>query len=164
MKCFLVFSGGIKWEFLLIFIFIIDYQIKWDLINPFLPNVSFDSHESIRKPKVFWCFQWIQKKTMGRKGLRIGNIRNCDCFKWKCFNSNDYVRNVELVLMSRIEESEALIRSSKAVVRRCSIIKVFLETSQNSQENAGARDSFLIELFLQNTSSGCFWKLFCKIL
>ena len=112
MKCFLVFSGGIKWEFLLIFIFIIDYQIKWDLINPFLPNVSFDSHESIRKPKVFWCFQWIQKKTMGRKRLRIGNIRNCDCFKWKCFSSNDYVRNVELVLMSRIEESEGVIRST----------------------------------------------------
>ena len=45
--------------------------------------------------------------------------------------------------------------------QRCSIKKVFLEISQNSQENTYARVSFLItlqawDLFLQNTSDGCF--------
>ena len=34
----------------------------------------------------------------------------------------------------------------KAVVRRCSVKKVLLEISQNSQENTCARDSFLIKL------------------
>ena len=34
----------------------------------------------------------------------------------------------------------------EAVVRRCSVKKVFLEISQNSQENACFRDSFLIKL------------------
>ena len=35
---------------------------------------------------------------------------------------------------------------SEAVVRRCSAKEVFLEISQNSQENSCARDSFLIKL------------------
>ena len=35
---------------------------------------------------------------------------------------------------------------TKAVARRCSIKKVFLEISQNSQENTCARVSFLIKL------------------
>ena len=60
---------------------------------------------------------------------------------------------------------------TEVVVWRCSIEKVFLEISQNSQENTCARASFLIKLqalalalaekflrtlFLQNTSGGCF--------
>ena len=35
---------------------------------------------------------------------------------------------------------------SEAVVERCSVKKVFLKISQNSQENTGARASFLIKL------------------
>ena len=42
------------------------------------------------------------------------------------------------------------------VVQRCSVEKVFLEISQNLQENACARGSFLIKL--QACSGGCFWK------
>ena len=34
----------------------------------------------------------------------------------------------------------------EAVARRCSVKKVFLEVSQNSQENICAKDSFLIKL------------------
>ena len=67
---------------------------------------------------------------------------------------------------------------SEAVVRRCPVKKMFLEISQNSLENTCARVSFLIklhalafikreslaqvfscevyEIFLQNTSGGCF--------
>ena len=33
-----------------------------------------------------------------------------------------------------------------AVARKCSVKKVFLEVSQNSQENTSARVSFLIKL------------------
>ena len=35
---------------------------------------------------------------------------------------------------------------SEAVVRRCSVKKVFLEITQNSQENTGAKVSFLLKL------------------
>ena len=34
---------------------------------------------------------------------------------------------------------------TEAVIWRCSVEKVFLEISQNSQENTCARDSFLIK-------------------
>ena len=59
---------------------------------------------------------------------------------------------------------------SKAVVRRCSVKKVFLKVSQNSEEITCARVSFLINLqsgtgiflwiFLKNTSGGYFWLKF----
>ena len=72
--------------------------------------------------------------------------------------------------------------NSEAVVRRCSIKKVFLEISQNSQENTCAGKhlcqrlffikkslwrrcfpvnftKFLRTPFLQNSSGGCFFKL-----
>ena len=35
---------------------------------------------------------------------------------------------------------------SEAVVQRCSVVKIFLEISQNSLENTCARVSFLIKL------------------
>ena len=38
------------------------------------------------------------------------------------------------------------IKSTENVVRRCSVEKVFLEFSQNLQENTCARVSFLIKL------------------
>ena len=57
--------------------------------------------------------------------------------------------------------------NQEEVVWRCSVEKVFLEISQNSQENTCARVSFLTRLntfqehlFLLNTSGGCFCKLF----
>ena len=37
-------------------------------------------------------------------------------------------------------------RFSEVVVRRCSVTKVFLEISQNSQENICASDSFSIKM------------------
>ena len=82
-----------------------------------------------------------------------------------------------------------ILRSQK--LSMCSVKKVFLEISQKSQENTGARVSFLIKLqalskqlywkrdsgtgvflkilwnfsehlFLQNTSSGCFGEVFAS--
>ena len=51
---------------------------------------------------------------------------------------------------------------AEAVALRCSVKKLFLEISQNSQENTCVRVSFLIKknqslLFLKNTSGGCFF-------
>ena len=47
----------------------------------------------------------------------------------------------------------------EAVVRRCSVEKVFLEISQNSQENTCARVSFL----LKETLAQVFSCEFCEI-
>ena len=49
----------------------------------------------------------------------------------------------------------------EAVTRRCSIEKVFLEISQNSQENSCAKVSFLVKL--QAETSQVFSCEFCKI-
>ena len=51
---------------------------------------------------------------------------------------------------------------SEAVAQRCFVKKVFLEFSQNSHENTGARDSFLIELQTKALTQ-VFSCEFCKI-
>ena len=53
---------------------------------------------------------------------------------------------------------------SEVVVRRCSVKKVFLEISQNSQENTCTKDSFLIKLQAEKeTLAQVFSCEFCKI-
>ena len=44
------------------------------------------------------------------------------------------------------------LKSSEAVVRRCSVKKVFLEISQNSQENTCTRVFWIRFLILKNTN------------
>ena len=46
-----------------------------------------------------------------------------------------------------------MFEKTEAVVRRCSVKKVFLEILQNSEENTGARVSFLIKLQAKGLSS-----------
>ena len=53
---------------------------------------------------------------------------------------------VAATLMQVSGKYSSSIHSGEAVVPRCSVKKVFLEISQNSQENTCARDSFLIKL------------------
>ena len=61
---------------------------------------------------------------------------------------------------AEITESSCLHLFAEAVVRRCSVKKVFLEISQNSQENTCARVSFSIKLqaetcnFIEKRDSG----------
>ena len=50
-----------------------------------------------------------------------------------------------------------LFLNSEAVARRCSVKKVFLEISQNSQENTCARVSFLIKLQASGLLKKRFW-------
>ena len=45
--------------------------------------------------------------------------------------------------------NELILLTSEAVVQSCSVKKMFLEISQNSQENNCARVSFLIKLQLR---------------
>ena len=45
---------------------------------------------------------------------------------------------------------------TEAVAQRCSVEKVFLEISQNSQENTCARVSFLIKLQAGGSGAGVF--------
>ena len=72
----------------------------------------------------------------------IFRMNSIDCFRVSLWSLNIYLSNGEIE------------QSSEAVVQRCSVKKVFLEISQNSQEN-----NCIIDYFLQNNSSGYFWKL-----
>ena len=51
----------------------------------------------------------------------------------------------------------------EAVVRRCSVKKVFLEISQNSLENTFSRVSFFINFIKKQTLAQAFCCEFCKI-
>ena len=51
-----------------------------------------------------------------------------------------------------------LFEYKEAVIQRCSVEKIFLEISQNSQENTSARVSFLIKL----QASGLKYYKYCK--
>ena len=102
------------------------------------------------------------------------------CWLWKYFTLSSSVSNVNLEQvnagwvtwkflanrnMQKLKRWSSFVKSNKliseAAVQRCSVNKVFLEISQNSQENTCARVSFLIKLqtspssqtpFSQNTS------------
>ena len=52
---------------------------------------------------------------------------------------------------------------AKAVAQRCSVKKVFLKISQNSQENTCARDSVLINFIKKETLVQVFSCEFCEI-
>ena len=87
------------------------------------------------------------------------------------------MRDIILKSVNRCTNQSATFRiflifnSSEAVVRRCSVKKMFLEISQNSQENSCARDSVLITLqalcqilFFKSLSHRCFPVSFAKFL
>ena len=54
-------------------------------------------------------------------------------------------------------------KNTEAVVQRCPVKKVFLQMSQNSQENNCARVSFLIKLQADLTLTQVFLSEFCGI-
>ena len=54
-----------------------------------------------------------------------------------------------LVVNSIHDSKYGFVRATEAVAKRCSVKKVFLEISQNSQENTCVRDSFLINSLAQ---------------
>ena len=65
------------------------------------------------------------------------------------FIINQFIRNI-VVGPPKTEKllivKKRFYKKSEAVARRCSVKKLFLEISQNSQENTCTRVSFLIKL------------------
>ena len=59
---------------------------------------------------------------------------------------NNYERAAEIVKRSTLYTFSVSFHATEAVVQRCSVKKVFLEISQNWQENTCAWVSFLIKL------------------
>ena len=79
-----------------IFIFTLSVSFKWfwkswNLIL-FFPVFPFDPPKNIRKPLVFWCFQWDQKGILGSEGLiyRLFDCSSYDKFyeRWGALLSN----------------------------------------------------------------------------
>ena len=115
-----------------------------------------------------WALQLYQKRDTGT-GVFLWILRN---LKWHHFIEHIfYNTSGQLLLFSaldflnqyKLRWSSQRHTGHRCSHRRCSVKKVFLEISQNSQENTCARVSFLIKLqaFLQNKSGGCFclrWK------
>ena len=66
--------------------------------------------------------------------------------------------------MNKVSTNQGLniAKCTEAVARRCLVKKVFLETSQNSQENASAKVSFLIKLQTSGLAQVFFSEL-CEI-
>ena len=101
----------------------------------------------------YLCFSMLQLKRSWDKRIFFYNqisfpfFFSCTCLMGK-FKKTEYnpICKVftEVFLIARIPHSTFLI--SKADVQRCSVKKVFLKISQNSQENTCARVSFLIKL------------------
>ena len=65
-------------------------------------------------------------------------------FEQKAFIVTGSVNHKKVKQFCRINEN--MMSTTEAVIWKCSIEKVFLEISQNSQENTCARVSFLIKL------------------
>ena len=56
------------------------------------------------------------------------------------------IKHVSGIRFAEPNELSMMASSSEVVVQSCSLKKVFLEVSQNSEENTCARASFLIKL------------------
>ena len=70
--------------------------------------------------------------------------KNGFTIKKRVFKGNIFDFKIRKNEVDKIDHANAL--SSRSNHRRCSVKKVFLEISQNSQENTCARVSFLIKL------------------
>ena len=95
---------------------------------------------------------------MTLKNISVGNLPKditqqdiCELFH---LNSTSYLQDIYNIHFPKNNKNgkfkvfvfiRALTHITEAVVRRCSVEKVFIEISQNSQENTYARVSFLIK-------------------
>ena len=93
-------------------------------------------------------------------------MQNCSelFFLFKCSQSPSKIL-VQGFILTEVPQFylnfRRLVGFSEAVVRRCSVKKVLLEISQNSQENTCAKASFFIR---KETLAQVFSSEFCKIL
>ena len=89
--------------------------------------------------------QKSHKKTSVLESLfnKAASLKVCETLK------NTYLENPERLLL----KSSTAVTNSEAVIQRCSVKKMFIEISQNSQGNTCARVSFLIKLQAWNTGN-----------
>ena len=86
-----------------------------------------------------------QTKLRGKENLKWSQFKLKETIIFTVYH---FYKVTSLVFSSCIITAKKLLHITvrEAVVRRCSAVKVFLESSQNSQENTCARASFLIKL------------------
>ena len=136
-------------------------------------GVSRSGHISARPACV--CLKWISLVVLRSLAKIIGQYSWLSFLLWQICA---LFKTLFLRILLRISghcrtPTSDIFLENEAVVWRCSAEKVFLEISQNSQENTFARASFLIKLqvcqslffnkvaglrriLLQNISGGCF--------
>ena len=83
--------------------------------------------------------EYIQSRQYLQKDCGLKKMKNCNCRKFcaseRCSHETCVLSCTDLCRSQKVKNSEA-------VARRCSLKKVFLEISQNSQENTCVRVSF----------------------
>ena len=111
-------------------------QIDQQTMQEFLAKTSpWDFYEITRE-------EYMNKSDNDKKSLIFSFFNHMMSGKILLFVSLLFgVCSLFLLVHEHIKEC-----SSEAVARRCSVKKVFLEMSQNSQENSCSRVSFLIKL------------------
>ena len=92
-------------------------------------------------------FDWVENRLQA-KGLKYWAHSCSQSFKLS--RKNTQPENMCHIIFENIEP----------VVQRCSVRKVFLEISQNSQENASARVYYFEIKFPQHRSTGVFMWIF----
>ena len=109
-------------------------QIDQEIMQEFLAKISlWDFYEITRE-------EYMNKSDNDKKSLIVNFFNHMTSGKILLFVSLLFgVCSLFLLVHEDINEC-----SSEAVARRCSVKKVFLEMSQNSQENTCAIVSFLI--------------------
>ena len=83
------------------------------------------------------------KGLIANKSLKSRTVRD----SLKIFLVKEYMETKNFKMINFRQQTISSAVSREAVAQRCSVKKVFLEISQNSQENTCARVSFLIKLY-----------------
>ena len=116
-------------------VFILVFSFSKGSFNPDCPSFRF-------------CLKHFHKRDLF---IVLSCVRLCIITDAKRFLlSNTFARNTRLKL-TKVQTKEVVVR------RRCSVKEVFLEISPNSQENTGARDSFLKTLLAYKNSKNTFF-------
>ena len=118
------------------------------VFNAFVPNAPFlYSLKTSESRKISWCFQGLEKRCIRNKWVNtLFNLFDVLLSSWMYYS-----------YLPIIVYTSYFLRLVEAVVRTCSAEKVFLEISQNPQENTFVRVSFFnrkVRNFIKKRNSG----------
>ena len=112
---------------------LINFWIFYYPLLPFLISIPPPPFPRLLVLQILYC-RYFDISEIVKAGLSLVYfLCTKRLFSWRKFLIMDNIKNTPQI-------------KSEAVIQRCSINKVFLDISQNSQENAFARVSFLIKL------------------